>query len=321
MKKAPSSEWAWADFWRQDKGTGGGCVPRALERIDTIQTAIWESFARLLPPGARVLDLGSGGGAVLLKMSPVRPDLELIGVDSSPTLPSAPKPIVLNSGVLMEELPFASGSFDAAASQFGYEYSDTARASLEVARVMKSRGCFQFLVHRREGPIVAHNLSRRGALQWALASGSLLEKARDLVAARAHARIPTPAAFKTAPEETRRLFPMQPVAAEIATAILQIVDLGLDRPPAYATDLLQRLERKARSEIARLDDLDRAAADDDRLRQIVEELRSAGLHVNQPSDVNEAQTARPFAWLLSGSAAGGASAGCGRPSPTAAAPH
>jgi len=305
---APGSELAWADFWTQGSAGGGGCVPRALERIDTVQTAIWEAFARRLPAGARVLDLGTGAGAVLLKMATVRSDLELVGVDSSPALPSAPERIVLKPGVPMEKLPFPSGSFDAAASQFGYEYGDTARASLEMARVLKDDGCFRFIIHRRDGPILAHNLLRRGALRWALAAGSCLDIAKAVVAARLHARIPTPAALRTAPEEARRLFPKQSVAAEIATAIVQTVEIGYNRPPAYAADVLQKIERKARNEVARLDDLDRAAADPEGLRRMVEELRSVGFEVEQPRDLLEAQTERPFAWLLSGSAAGRSSA-------------
>lgn len=296
-----SAREAWASFWKSSGGSGeGGCLPCALGAIDATQSATWEVFARRLPRGARVLDLGSGNGVVLTKMRRVRPDLKLTGVDSSPHLPPPPKGVSLKAGVAIEELPYPASSFDAVTAQFGYEYGHTAQAAPEVARVLKPRGLLQFMMHRRDGPILAHNLSRREAIEWALAPGGWLEKARALVGARAVARLPTPPAFHQAPLEARRQFPHQNVAAEIVTAIVQLLDLDFRTPGAGAAAALRELEVKARHEMARIDSLDRAACDADRVDEIIRELRSSGLEVDAPQELADRQSGRPFAWLVSG---------------------
>lgn len=289
---------AWASFWKA--GGVGGCLPCAVGSIEAAQRATWEAFARPLPRGSRILDLGTGNGAVLVRMARVRPDLKLTGVDASPQLPPSPKGVSLQADVRIEQLPFPARSFDAVTAQFGYEYGDTALASLEVARVLKPGGVFRFMIHRRDGPVLAHNLSRRAALAWALAPGGWLEKARALAAARAVARIPTPPAFAEAVREARHRFPHQSVAAEIATAIVQALELDQRSPEASAA-ALRALETGARHEIARIDSLDRAACDAGRLAEIAGELESAGLQIDPPAELAGRQSGHAFAWLLSGS--------------------
>lgn len=292
---------AWADFWGQHAGqTASGCLPQALEQIEAAQRAMWQGFARELKKGARVLDLGTGDGAVLKKMLKVRTDLVLTGVDSSPRLPPHPKGISLRAEIAIESLPFEDASVDAVTSQFGYEYGDTRSASMEVARVLRSGGRLLLAVHRRDGPIVAHNLPRRDALRWVLSPGGHVEKARNLISARRAAPLPTPPAFRSAPDEATRLFPGQSVGAEFLQALLQTLELGRNRPPRESLEVLQQLESKARNEIARIDSLDRAACDAPRIERLIAELRSAGIRLEAPGVLTERSSGRPFAWLVSG---------------------
>lgn len=289
---------AWADFWAGE-GSRQTCLPRALQDIEDAQRALWSDFARTLPKSAQVLDLGTGGGAVLQKMRAVRPDLKLTGVDSSPTLPPPPTGISLRAGVPFEALPFPDGRFDAVTSQFGFEYGDTAATAPEVARVLRDGGRMVFAMHRRDGPILAHNLSRREALQWALGTG-LLEKGRALAAARQTMALPTPPAFHSAPQDAARKFPNQPVAAEFLQALLQTLEMGRRRPPAETIEVLQTLESKARNEIARIATLERAACDEDRLASIISQLAAAGLSLKEPDSLMERSSRRAFAWILWG---------------------
>ncbi len=292
---------AWAQFWtaKPEPSTAGGCLPHALQLIDRAQRHIWQSFAHELRKGARVLDLGTGDGAVLVKMGQARPDLKLIGVDSSPRLPPSPRGVTLKAGTALESLPFPAASFDAITSQFGYEYGDTEVGSVEVSRVLKPGARLCFLSHHRNGPILAHNLPRRNALRWALAPGGYLEKARALATARRTAPLPTPQAFRDAPAEGQRLFPGQSVAAEFLAAILQTLELGRTRPPGEVLDVLNTLGEKAGNEIARIESLSRAALDPSQVASLVEQLRAAGIAIEEKEEVYERPN-RPFAWLIKG---------------------
>jgi SAM-dependent methyltransferase len=292
---------AWADFWAQKAGERAPtCLPNALREIDIAQSEVWHGFANRLPARSRLLDLATGDGAVLMKIRKVRTDLLLTGVDSAPSLPPAPPGTSFHAGVSMEALPFADASFDAVTSQFGYEYGDTSAIAREVGRLLAPGGALGLILHRSDGPIVAHNLPRRDALRWALAPGGLLAKARGLVAARRIAAIPTPPAFRTAADEAQRLFPGQSVGAEFLEAIRQTLDLGRRKPPAESLEVLDTLEKKASNEIARIETLERAACDPARIAAIAEELRGAGLDVDPPAAVAERGTGRAFAWRLTG---------------------
>lgn len=287
----------WERYWAAGGfGPASGCLPGAAPDIDAAQKTVWTDFVKPLRRGARVLDLATGDGVVLARMRASRPDLKLIGVDSSPALPRAPKGIALRPGVVMESLPFADASFDAISSQFGFEYGDTGRIAVEVARVSRPAGRLAIIVHDADGPIVAHNSARRDALGWAL--DTWLDRARSLVAARRVAAIETPSLFREAPAEARRLFPDQSAAHEVTSAILQTLDLGRRAPPAQSLEVLGTLEARARNEIGRIDQLCLAARDSVGIERMAGDLRDAGFEIEQPDRLRERPGARPFAWLL-----------------------
>lgn len=299
------SEQTWAEFWRAGgQGHKEGAVPPALAGIDSAQTELWQAAARRLRKGSHVLDLATGDGVVLRKMRLARRDLKLIGVDSSAHLPAAPAGVELRTGVAMERLPFRPGTFDLVTSQFGYEYGATERTAAEVARILKPSGRFSFLVHHRDGPIVAHNEARRGALAWALTGSGLLDRARSLARARSMTPLPTPASFREAVAAARGLFPDQAVAADFAAATLQTLELGRRAPPAETLEVLRTLELKAGNELARIDALRVAARSASEAEALLAELGAAGLATEPATPVLDPVSNRPFAWRLSGGVAG-----------------
>lgn len=300
------SEGAWSDFWQAGgAGPESGCLPRALRGIDAAQRRVWQDAVRPLRRRARVLDLATGDGAVLGKILSLRSDLDLVGVDSAATLPRGPKGAALRAKVPMEKLPFGDNAFDLVTSQFGFEYGDTAAAGREVARVLREDGRFHFLIHHAEGPIVAHNQSRCGSLQWAVMESGLLQKARALVKARSTTDLPTPPSFQAAPAEARRLFADQGVSAEFAMAIFQTLEMGRRAPLSESLEVLQALEDKVCNEMERIEALRAAARDASQIAQLAEELRSVGLEVERPIPVHETGREKPFAWHLHGRGGGG----------------
>jgi SAM-dependent methyltransferase len=247
-----------------------------------------------------VLDLATGDGAVLGKIRRSRADLKLTGVDSAARLPPAPKGMTLRSGIAMEALPFPDGSFDLVTSQFGFEYGDRAAIAREVARVLAPDRNYAFIVHHAAGPILAHNVARRGGLVWAVVDSNLLPQARALVRARQLAPLPTPERFRNAPGEAHRLFPGQSVATEFVTAILQTLELGRRSPPSMSLEALDELERKGRNEIARIDSLANAACAASDIDAIEAALVQARLTPAPRSELFEQGGAVPFAWFLTG---------------------
>lgn len=288
------SETAWADYW--EEAAAPGCAPRS-SGIAAITRTLWIDFAARLSPGAAVLDLATGNGAVLLHIAAVRPGASLVGVDSAPTLGrSSSRGLDLRPAIAMEAVPFADGAFEAVTSQFGFEYGDTAQIALEIARLLGSGGKLRLLVHHTDSPVVEQGRARRAALAWAIGPQSPLGKAERFAEAPVVAGPVLPAELTEAPALGAALFPGQNAAREIMTAMVQIVGTCGTNAPA----LLLRLRHKVTAEAARLDALLAAARSANQIAAISQELSAAGLRLEQAIEVRERDGAPAFAWLLDG---------------------
>jgi len=159
---------AWTAFWQEGQTQ---CVSAAPEIGQELRQH-WTAFSATLAPGARVLDLGCGAGAVTRALTAVRRDVHVTGVDFA-TLPFAiNRHFDLLSDTAMESMPFADGSFAAAVSQFGYEYSQTEQAARETARVLAPGAHISFIAHHAGSAILAENRERLAALRALLDSGA-----------------------------------------------------------------------------------------------------------------------------------------------------
>lgn len=152
---------AWTLFWADSAQSR--CAAGAPQIWDALARH-WGEFARSLPRGARVLDLGCGAGAVGRMLLSARDDLRITGVDAARVPRSKLPQMELLSETDMESLPFEDGSFDAVVSQFGYEYSRTQDSADEVARVLSPGAELSFLVHHSQSSIVRANREHLGAV-------------------------------------------------------------------------------------------------------------------------------------------------------------
>lgn len=292
---------AWADYWASAGADGvrPACLPNAQNGIEPAQRRVWAAFAQTLPRRARVLDIGTGDGVVLATLS-ARRDLELIGIDSAPTLPRAPRGIRLIANAGAEQMSFPDRHFDAVVSQFGYEYADTARSAAEVGRVLRNGGTVRMIVHHSGGPIVAHNRTRLSALRWSLGEATLLTRARGLVAARRVAALPTPDAFRGIVRDAQLRFGPSNGADELAQAVWQTLEAGRMRQEAEVVGMLDTLERRALAEILRVEGLLGAARDSEGMDDLSSEFAQAGVAIEPPVPLAEDGTGLPCAWVLSG---------------------
>ena len=165
-KPAVSPPTLWTAFWRdfclEDRPHERCAIPAdgrpAVDRH-------WIYFAEDLPLGARAIDLGCGAGTVGRTLLTHRKDLRVTGVDFADVPALTVPDLTIRPGVDMEALPFGDGSFDAAVSLFGIEYSNIDRTAAELARVLRPGAAFSFLVHHRDSETVREGAARSSALQ------------------------------------------------------------------------------------------------------------------------------------------------------------
>jgi SAM-dependent methyltransferase len=153
---------AWTCFWKE-QGAGQGCLDRAAPPVKAALTHHWARMSRELGAGS-VVELGCGNATVSRAMLSENPKLRMTGVDIA-DIPETDEPgLKLLGRIAMEELPFADASFDAAVSQFAFEYSDVRSTAGEVARVLFPAAPIGFLVHHSASMIAQQERVHHEAL-------------------------------------------------------------------------------------------------------------------------------------------------------------
>jgi SAM-dependent methyltransferase len=299
---------AWGDFWAQDprhkaaadageSAGGGGCLPGQWGAIETAQKAVWHSFAKHIATGARVLDLATGDARALAWLGEVRSDLTLVGVDLADQLPPAPDGITTQGAVAMEALPFDDGFAGAIISQFGFEYGDIARTAAEIARVLAPGGQAGLMVHRGDGPILAHNQKRKAAIAWLLQEQCVLATLTNaLTSPQGGAAIAAQVATALAVVGADRFGAKSP-AWEIAEAMRRSIVAGEPHGEAAVLAALEDIAARAANEMGRIASLERACAAADDRAAIVAAFAANGLTLQATSEVRE-PSGRAFADFL-----------------------
>lgn len=287
---------AWGEFWADGaRAEGGGCLPDGAQVVERAQQRTWTEFAERIPGKARILDIATGDGRVMAWLKSVRPNARLVGVDRAASLPKPPAGTKIKAGVVMEQLPFADGSFQVVVSQFGFEYGDIVAAAREAARVLQPGGWLALMTHRADGPILAHNTARREQMVWVLDEQELPALAKRSLAMRAAGVQTVPPKIAAAPTDAARRFGQGSVAWEISEAIRQSLELGRKDAPANVAALIDSITAKARNEMGRIDSLARACAvtDDELAFEAV--LADAGLIIDSTQAVIADQNENPIA--------------------------
>ena len=164
-----------------------------------------------------------------------------------------------------------------------------------MARVLCRPGFVGLMLHRRDGPILAHNLVRREAILWAIDEERLPAIARDCDPAEG-----LPDTITTAPTRGATLFGERSAAWEIAEAIRRTLTMGAGDDTRGRAATLDEITERARSELARIGSLEAAcdrAADRERLER---EWRGAGFAVlgHNPVTGPDGLDFAEFHWLV-----------------------
>lgn len=153
--------------------------------------SFWKEVSSSLGEGQRVLDIGTGNGALPALLEELCPEtmLRIDAVDLAQPSPrwhaALPREtrdrIRFHGNVRAEVLPFADARFDLAVSQYGVEYSDHAASARELARTLKPGGRCAFVLHHAASRLHAVARDEVTAAEHLLASGGLFEHAERLL--------------------------------------------------------------------------------------------------------------------------------------------
>lgn len=156
---------------------------------------VWNRFFCSLHDGARILDVGTGNGAIAIIANDSAKSrgctFEIHASDQSDIDPGA---YLGDSGLSLagihfhartptETLTFQNAYFDAVTGQFALEYADMPRAVGEISRVLKTNGVVHFLLHMRGSNIFDQTVLQLGDIDVLLDKMQLLQKARRMMIA------------------------------------------------------------------------------------------------------------------------------------------
>jgi SAM-dependent methyltransferase len=166
-EQADAQAWAWTVFWRADnlEALQSETSARGTDAL----MAEWGRFFSSLPEGCRILDVGTGNGA-LARLAvhtalAANRNFEVHGIDAASIDPSRFAPmqadelrlIRFHPRTRMEALPFPDRYFGAVVGQYALEYSETTRSVPELLRVLKHGAPFRFLMHTDEAVLRSRN--------------------------------------------------------------------------------------------------------------------------------------------------------------------
>ncbi len=149
------SETAWAE-----RLAGGPQFTMPLDRGPGLALqGFWRELFASVPPGARVLEIGCGGGHVSLWAAETGRGFRIFASD----LHDHPEGVLRHptisfvGGARVEALPFASASFDLVVSNFAIEYGRPAEAYRELIRVLAPHASAALVLHSADSTVTANS--------------------------------------------------------------------------------------------------------------------------------------------------------------------
>lgn len=305
----------WEAFYRGGSIATCPTGPDANYSLD-IRDA-WVGFFANLPEGARVLDVGTGNGAIALiardaanamgrRFEIHASDLALI--DPPRRVPGGKAlfdGITFHPGVATEQLPFEANSFDAISGQFALEYTDVDRSLREIFRVLKPGSPARFSLHHADSVVVQNARLSLGQAHMVLDESLIYRRLRGFVAAEREANGRARAA--TAWNELRTAAAtIQQAAATTENshvlrvtldAVHKLAELSRQTSPSQIEHEIDRVERDLRASVRRLRDLLGAARSEAAIAELAGVAEAAGLE-SQPPKAQFQTGSVLIAWLL-----------------------
>lgn len=180
---------AWSRYWAT--GALHSCPTSFAGNYDDSIGVFWRDALSDVGPQSRVLDIGTGNGAIpkLLLDALGEEKLPLIeAIDLSAVAPrwmqgcsaGVAAKIRFSGGVAAERLPFEEHSFTHAVSQYGFEYAARAPALAALLRVLRADARIALLMHHAQARPVAVAAEELAHVEWLLEDDGLLNAAQML---------------------------------------------------------------------------------------------------------------------------------------------
>lgn len=160
----------WTHYWQQTSALNSFAEGQsALGYFGELQNC-WQQQLMTLPDDAKLLDAGSGNGALAILCYQYglsrHFQWNIHAVDAAditplsksyaePTINSALSHIQFLGNTFLESLPYENHTFDLVCSQFALEYAKLEYALPECMRVLKTNGRLVAMMHHEESAIVA----------------------------------------------------------------------------------------------------------------------------------------------------------------------
>lgn len=188
----------WTRYWSQ--GATHSCGGSYGSRYEGALAQFWRAAFAQLAPGARVLDIATGNGALPQLLVDFDPD-GLLACDAIDLAALAPAwfdqlpparraRLHFHGQQAAEALPFGDGVFDLVMSQYGLEYTDLARSVPELLRVCAPHGRVRLVCHHSDARPVQLAHTELAHLAWMRAPGGLLDAALAMIEPVARAATP-----------------------------------------------------------------------------------------------------------------------------------
>lgn len=311
---------AWARYWASARVAA--CLDAAESNYAGRLRTDWERFFAELAPGATVLDLATGNGAVAAIAAAVSREgalaLEVHGVDSAPIDPlryagelaEELAAVRFHASTPAESLPFAAASVDAACGQYALEYTDTARSVPELARVLRDGGSARFVLHARESVVWRASCRQLELSEWMAGGLDLPGALAELLRAESEAG---PAASADCKQRFQRLTAQalqaadgeaeERLVAQVLGTLAEVYERRHEHGFGRAAEELEEARGQLADHAARLRALTQAARSREGVERLAGEFADAGFVVDSLEPVQDDRDAQ-IGWCLRASRSG-----------------
>ena len=313
-EQLPEPDEAWDRYWSH--GFLTSCRNAFSGNYEGTVRALWDAFFSDLPAGARIVDIGTGNGAIPLIAAACARRLEktfdIHGIDLAAIRPAETvkadrdllDAIEFHPRTPAEATGFDAASVNALTGQYAYEYTDTARTASELGRVAAPGAQLMFVMHHSDSVVMETSREELANARIIFEETRLFERAAALMETVGAAATPEARRRLAAdPDAERRRHALNAAAERVTNAIAasphpQLLQMAMHRvadaykalggPGGLAEGLKILTDGQAMitANADRLHDLMQAEVTSERLAGILQELESEGFSFNSPEQLH-----------------------------------